>query len=650
MTKKDEAEALGNAMLKTVAAATREAAGEKLSGNAKVLNDLLDEVAGQQQRLTLRIYRKGFGVNAGSEEFIAPLYNIDPEMLRESGIEPTIQQYSGGGNYRIVITAPGVPMRSISCTIAGEPLPPKPERDLRAAAGGAPIPPGFPFPMTGAAGVGFNAGAPGAAQYLGIPGQFGQGQSQSHITDTMLLTQMILGMQQQMKPAASADSDEVKVMREQIAELKAQTARAEQEKLRIESEHRAEAQIIALQAQMEKLAAPKENLSEKFLALAGALGPVVVGYLQSREQAATQAAQAQAQAQQHQTNMIVALMGSQKDASKDSIDIIKTMMLQPKESETDRMRGIMDIAASSMSTTMGLSQAMINQIQAMQPGERPWWQDALMNVIESASQLGQAALESRSQKMAGGEEQEAQQIGPVEVRQMPDAVQPRGIEGAAAAAAAAAQESLSTPDGMVPEGDARVAGIEQPVEEEEMVLPDFSAGAFKIIFELISSEEGNVHEIAFRVWKHASSGNKDALAWVQNPEEYTFIVLDALAQRGKLLVTAERIHQIAAAMFELFDHFRGGLDAVEYVKKHSLSISLPKRLVIVPLPPREPGEVDYPEDEEDEAEGVQSNPTADTSALVEVMDQTETPAVVVPEPPKEPPVPTPTYGNGGPSK
>ena len=625
MAGKDEKEALGAAMQKAIGAAAREVAGEKLTGNAKILNELIEEVVGQQQRLKLRIYRKGFGLNSGTEEFITALYNVDPETLRDGGVEPMIQQYCGGGTYRIVISAPGVQAKTITVAIAGEPLSPK--ADGKMAVPGLPLLPGQAQPMIGPAGQGYNLGG------------FNQ-QPQSHLSEAVMLAQFLAASRQK---DATADTDEVKALREQLIELKAQATRAESEKARIESERRADAQIAALQTQMEKLATPKEDPSAKVIALVGAVGPIMLGYLQSREQATQAAAQAQAAAQQHQTNMMIAMMGTQKDASKESLDLFKTMLLTPKESETDRMRGIMDIAASSMSTTMGLSQAMINQVASMQPGERPWWQDMLMNLVESAAALGQQALESRSKKVDEADDEPAvRQIGPVQVQP----ALPRGVEDVAAAAAAA-QQNLATPDEVMPQGDESLAGVE---EEQPIELPDFSAGAFKLIFEKISAEDGDTHEVAFRVWKHASSGNKDALDWVANPIEYTLVVLDTAAQQGKLLVTAERIHQVADAMLELFEHFRSGGNAAEYVQKHGLSISLPKRLVVVPLPPREPGEIDYEDDGEVvEGEGGEE-PQATNVSPLKAVEPVERVAEVVPEPepPKEPATPTPSFGSSPP--
>lgn len=658
--KEEEAAALGKAMMNTVAAATRESMGEKLTGNAKMLNELLEEVAGQQQRLTLRIYRKGFGVNANQEEFVAPLYNVDPEMLRETGIEPMIQQYSGGGNYRIVITAPGIPMRTMAMSIAGEPLSPKPERDLRAAAGGAPIPPGFPFPMQGPLGAGFNASAPGAAQYFGLQGNYGQPatQSQSHIADFALMMQMMQGFNQ--KP--SGESEELKKSNEVITELKAALARGDADKARIESERKADAQIAELKAQMEKLTAPKEDPYAKLLAMVPLLAPVITGYFTSRDQAAQAAAQAQRDAAQAQMTMMMTMLTSQGSASERSIELFKTMMLQPKETETDRMRGIMDIATSSMSTTMGLTQAMVNQMQAMQPGERPPWMEILMTLIENASAMGQAALESRGVKMPSGDDEvDVQNVGPVRVLKPGAAAaaiaagddEPQSVTDVASAAAAAAQENLSAPDenGMMTAEEARVAGITGAEEEDDIELPDFSAGAFKIIFEKITAEDGDVHEIAFRIWKHASSGDKVALAWVQNPQGYTLGVLDALAQSGRLLVTAERIHEISDAMADLFVHFRRGLDAVEYVKKYSLSISLPKRLMVVPLPPKQPGEVDGWEEEEEideqqDEQGDEEEPEG--GQVIDIRPEPEEPPA--PEAPKEPTQPTPSFGQAPPPR
>jgi len=639
MADKDEvAKAIGKEVLKGAreggASLGGGVVGEAYSGSAKVLNELLDEVAGQQARLMLRVYRRGVGLMQGVEEYITTFYNMDPDMLRDSGIESMIQANSGGGSYRILITSPGIKARNITTVIAGEPLPPKTDRDLARAASGLPLPPGFPPLMMGQAGPGYNMGAPGAAQYFGLSGQygpFGQQQPQSHLTDMLLM--------QALKP--SGDTDEVKALREQVAALKEMTARAEADKARVESERKYDVQMSELKVQIEKMsaaaAAPKEDRMKEIVAALTATAPVVLAYLQSRESAQAQQLQAQQQAQQNQMNMILGLFTTQSGASKENLDMLKTMLLQPKETETDRMRGIMDIAMNSMSTTMGLTQALVNQIQAMQPSERPPWMEVFMTLIENASQMGQAALASRAQKLKEGEEPELKRIGPVEkVRALPVQA-PQSVSDAASAATAAAQQDLSAPaqpppDGMVPSDEVQVAGIEGPAGEE-IELPDFSAGAFKTIFQLIQPDAqgnyvGDVHEIAFRIWKHASSGDVEALDWVRNPNDYSLIVLDALAQRGLILVTAERIQQIADAMQDLFMHFRTGGTAQQYVEKYKLDISMPRRVVVVPLPPKLEGE----EDEVEADEAADGGPQE----------------AAPPEQPKEPPVPTPSYGSGPP--
>lgn len=647
---KESKEVLGGLIEKAVVSAAREAAGEKLPGHTKALNEMLDEVTAQQQKLNLKIYRKGTGVYSGQEEFITTMLNMDPDMIRDGGIEPMIQQNFGGGNYRVLVTAPGVPARSLSAIIAGEPISVNQGNTLKALTGGLPGLsglPGQPQPVLGPTGavIGYNFGS--------VPSLGQQGLAQTHLSEAMVLASFLT---QQKQP--QGDSDELKAMRVQIEELKLQKTAAEAERARIESERRADTQIAELKAQMEKLSAPKESPMTTALAAFGAAAPVIVGYLQSQREAAALAAQAQRDAQQSQTNMMLALFNSQNGASKENLDLIKTMMLQPRETETDKMRGIMDIATSSMSTTMGLTQAMVNQMQAMQPGERPPWMEVIMTLIENASSMGQAFLEARAQKISeGGDEQpQTVRIGPTQVvKQMPSAAAaaaaasgsaPADIQSAASAATAAAQETLGTPSA-APEGEPELDENGQPLPS--IPLPDFTSGAFKLIFEKITEQDaeghftGDLHEAAFRIWKHASSGDKIALIWVQNPVDYSLDALDVLAQSGNILITAERIEEVATAMLDLFEHFRSGLGALEYIQKYALSISLPKRVVVVPLPKREEGEVD------------------DVGTVEDAKAEAPTPLRPVPVPPAESEAspareeapareaaPTPSFGSGPP--
>ena len=575
MTKRDEAEALGKAMLNTVAAATREAAGEKLTGGAKALDDLLNEALGMQQSVNIRIFRQGAGISAGKEEYITSMTNTDPQMLRDGGIEPIIQNACGGGDYRLSITAQGIPTKNIRVLIAGEPLPLKSERDAKAGT----LPPWGAPSLLPDGRMGYNLAMPGVAQYLGLnPQQNSQSQSpSSHISEAIMLMQF---MNQQRQ--SGGESEETKKLQEQIAELKAANARAEADKARVESERKSDAQIAELKAQMEKMAValtapPKEN---PLLALAPTLLGVATELMKSREAAATT-----------QMTLITTMLGSQKAASAESLELMKSIMLQPRESETDRMAKIMDIAATGMSTNMGLMQAVMNQMASMQPEGRSWWQEAVLNAVEQLGGLGQMVLETRANKRAEAEEDTTERLPPgvPPAPALAGAVEVIGpvddepsIQDAAAAAAAAAQEQLSTPDAEMVQGEAQVAGIAQPAKEE-LVLPDFSAGAFKPIFDKIQDETADAHEVAFRLWKHATSGDRQALDWVQNPEEYTIVVLDTMARRGDLLTTAERIEEIVDAMVELYDHFAKGGTAEGYLKRHSVNLTVPKNMVTVPL-------------------------------------------------------------------
>lgn len=610
--------------------------GEKLSGNAKVLNDLLDEVVAQNQVVTIMIWRKGFGVNSSTEEFIKPLYNVNPEMLRDSGLEPMIQNYCGGGTYRVLLKAPGLSSKSVSLVIAGEPLTPKPEKDLQSVLQGGQIPFGMPMPVPGG---GFNMATPGAYQYLGMPQPGQQGQSQSHTTDMMLLFQMLSSMQ---KPASSSESDESKMLREQIAELKAQNARAEQEKLHLEAERKHDAQLAELNAKLEKMATPKED---KLVALAPIAVAALGEFMKSRE--SSQAAQ---------LAMMTAMLGTQKEASNESIKLFQSILAKPSESETDRMAKVLEIVTSSMSTTMGLTQALVNQAVAMQPGDPPWWQQAILSGIEQIGSLGQAVMESRSHKVTP-----KMTDGNVQVLPPSQDDSPPELMAAAAAAANAAQQQLATPtDGMVPQGEDAVAGMTEA--SQEVQLPDFSAGAFQIIFEKIQADAADSHEIAFRVWKHASSGSKEAIDWVRHPEEYTIILLDTMAQQGKLLVTAERIDEIAEAMLDLYEHFLKGGTAQTFVKRFNINLSLPKRVHVEPLAPEMAEQLEaeraafedrfYGEEGKEAGVAEVEHPAIRAVEDAEVVEEAPKAEETEPQPeaPKEPTVSTPTFGGSPPPK
>jgi hypothetical protein len=193
------------------------------------------------------------------------------------------------------------------------------------------------------------------------------------------------------------------------------------------------------------------------------------------------------------------------------------------------------------------------------------------------------------------------EISEVEEEELPQ------LEEAASAAAAAARAHLEGPT-----PPQQLTGFVGPSRKDSR----FSSDSLVKIFGLIEDGTSSPHEIAFRIWKQATSGDAEALAWVRDPDGYTPQILLGFAQRGEMQLTEERYEAIYAAIVNLNEHFRRGGTVEAYVTHFGIKLSLPKRVHVVPVQPATEAELDEePEDDgadeeqEEEPQAVEVVPT-----------------------------------------
>jgi hypothetical protein len=137
------------------------------------------------------------------------------------------------------------------------------------------------------------------------------------------------------------------------------------------------------------------------------------------------------------------------------------------------------------------------------------------------------------------------------------------------------------------------------------------------------------------VWKHATSGNVDALAWARDPEGYTAQLLLSFVQRAEMALTEERYDAIVAAMVDLFEHFSGGGTPEAYLAHYGLKLQPPKRINVVPIERSTDEEPVEKEEEAAPAEEPQGPPVVVPSPPPSTVP---TPGIDrVPPPPREPP-------------
>ena len=544
--------------------------GDQLVGAAKELNDTLNEVIAKQSTVKLQVYRVD-AYNPTIERYVSDITNINPALLLENGLEATVKAWCGGGKYRIKIQAEGIKEKTQPIEIEGEPLAPVPERMRQGLPPNALLPSGTPGQYT--AGPGF-AGLLGFANPQPAATDTAASKAMTAMESiTGILLAKTLGNADERR--SSQEGDEMRALREMISELK-----REKDMAIAQAQHQRE--LAELNAKIEKLATAnarpaQEDTFTKILALAATALPAIV--------------QAKASSDQAQTNLMTAMINMNKNDNQG--ELIKALLSKPDQS--DQMLKVYEAMGGMMGTSVQLTQGLINQMASLQGDNRPWWQDAVLQLASSIGDIAQAAM-TKSETV--------KQTGRAEVQDDDDDA--ADLDDAASAAAAAAQQQLGT-QGQPPQ----LAGYVGPSRKDPRFAGDFFAKIFSLI-------EGNVaaQEIAFRVWKHASSGDVEALSWVRDPEGYTGQMLLSFVQRGEMSLTEERYDAVVAAMVDLHDHFRSGGTPEAYVAHYGIRIALPKRVQVVPVAQRTEDEEDKQE-EEQEDEPAEPEPPAEPPAAAE---------------------------------
>ena len=596
MTDKDDVlKAVGKMVTQNVAkeVAAGMKTGSDLTGKAKEINDGLNEIISKQLSARIVIFRYDT-INASIKRYVSTIENVNPAQLLEQGLHHTIKVWCGGGKYQIKIQAPGVPEKEIDgLEIEGDSLAPVPERTKNLPAN-ALMPSNIPGQYTA---------GPGFAGLMGYQGNNGPSTTENAVTNkamgameqmTSLLMAKVLGGSDNARSAQ--DSEMLVKMREEIADL-----RREKDIALERAAHQKE--MAELNAKLEKLAdahnrPPQEDTLTKILAVAATAIPAMM--------------QAKAASDQAQMTMITALMTREHKADPLQAELMKAVISRPGEG--DQMMKMYDAMGSIMGTSVQLTQGLVNQMAALQGGERPWWQEAIMTLVGEVGNVAQGLM-SRSDRPAG-------RVVDGEIAEPDEDDEPQ-LEDAASAAAAAARAHLE--EGPQPQ---QLAGFVGPSRKDSR----FSSDSLVKIFGLIEDGQSNPHEIAFRIWKQATSGDAEALAWVRDPTGYTPQILLGFAQRGEMELTEERFEAIQAAIVNLHEHFRTGGSVEAYVTHFGIKLSLPKRVHVVPVQPASAEELEAEQEDDDEDE---QEPAAEPVEQV-VVETVPTPGLDrVPPPPRE---------------
>ena len=557
----DEAMAVGKKVMDGIKEAAREAAADSPIQVGPVANqetmDIINEVANQHQEVSLAIKRRN--VTTGKWAALNGIQGIDPVMFRQSSLEDILRDWSGGGEYEVVIKAEGIKPRKVKTMVEGKPLDPKPEREAMERMGvvsgnGAGTPNhGWQNPPAGGWGgppAMFQPGAytvpNGGRGYLGGQG-FGWGQPQQPQVDPTM--QLLIAAMIGNKDRGSRDDDDprLKEMERMIADERRRNEQLIQE---MREERRAADQRQFQEALIAKMSEnkPQENALKDYAPIIAAALPALL----NKEDSTTTAI----------TNAFSGLMTAQANSSTQNLELLKLMMDRP--GPDDKMNNMVGAFSNLMSTMSGSMVGVMQNLLNEKP-DHPVVQ-ILSQLIEAGAMVGRAAFGSGEEGEEGIEpEHYAQaQVAPPLLEQAPAALPQDGAMGQLPSytppspeeTAQAQAQAIAQDEGTIPEDS-----LEETDDGE--VLDINKDHAFAAIFDRIMNG-GDVKDICVRLFRHAGGvnmerqGHKIAKAWFMDPVQ---VGQHIMVQYG---VPNERILQITRGVDELKAYLRNGGDPDVY--------------------------------------------------------------------------------------
>jgi hypothetical protein len=620
--------------------------GKPLDPKSQEISDMLDQaIAAPGVQVLITVYRKGGGISSSTawsrqkESFVGVIDYVTAVDLKSYSIEPIVMDYAGGGDYRCVIRVPQLPIedKEVAFSVDGEPIMLKPQRDQLAAQGidWRQVQQQQQQPSMQPGRYNLSGLIPGAQpQQLPIqPLQqpFGQpfgyqpyspyGQQSpfapQNPQDNLLgnLMNRVLDQAKTQPVVQSSDDDGMRVIAdmlekqennrrqdekdrqhaEEVRATAAETARKDAERDRREEMKEMERRHKETLETLTKNNEPKSNAAAEIMT---ALAPIGAAMIESFASSRSAAAVAQA-------DMMKELGANQTRQMEASSEQWKAIMAQPQPE--DRMAKMLEATGKSAANMTGLVGTIVTGILQEKAGDdRPWYVDALFKVLEEGGDLAKMALGGEYEDEEEGEGAEGapqRRLGPP-----PGAQQPAGGTDAAAAARAriaeaarqakarrqAAQQGQQMPapqarppaaPGQVidvgPDGQAQVAQQPQPQAGGPPSIQNFDT-AMQYILGLIGTD-GKPEEIAFRMWKHASSGVRTAREWFAHGMDASKYVLGSLRDRDEITVTDERILEVGNAIQAYFAFLQGGGNPEEYLMSHKIQLRVPRATRVDPV-------------------------------------------------------------------
>lgn len=578
MSEKELALMLGREQLKQQRAEVKEA---MKSSADKELSDLLDEAIGRNQSVILNVHRaKGSGSGARNFVFISMVPSVNPQEIRMNGLEPLIQSQFGAGFYKVVVKANGIKDKEWTGEVGGETF------QETVAAMGQPAaavtqPVAQQMPMQGQMmgmggmmppyGMGYNnmmnpwSMPPWMNPYFQQPQQRDAKPDAKDEILTTLLKKFLEAPQAPVGPSPESA---------RVTALEQEVLREREERRREADNHRWELQIKAQADAQEKglatiredirqqrerddrererlASTPKENQAVK---LAEIFLPQVSSALQ---------------------NVITMMSGKEGDKVeqlREQMSFQKEMadrwfkMITERPAMEDRMMKVSDAVTSMMAGQVQMLGAMSQTMMQMQgPVENPWLSFA-RELIGGVTQVGTALL-------SGGPPAEEAASMAMQAPALPEASGFAGLP-----AARVIEDSGEDRDGRDEAEDApNVVDVEAiPIQGqdsgEEVIGSKRLDTAFEVIFSILSNPNGNLHEVAWRIWKHAGSGVEAARQWWDNYDPFTREVLIGKRNANALSITDERIEALVVSIRELREWLDAKKDPEEFAKAHGIVV------------------------------------------------------------------------------
>ena len=564
-TAKEVAEYIGKEQLKAIKEAAKpQGSVEEGFVLAQDATAAIMEAASLYQEVSLNLRRR----DPLTQQYasIQGMQSIDPNLLNHPGLDELLRNWSGGGDYEVLISAPGRKPIKVRRVLEGERLEPLPSRGKGTTPGaGALAPSAGALPTSGIPGQ-----ATGPIAWQGTPGQpwtwsarQGSGMPAQPMDPMMAMMLMMMQSQESRRAAPADESESLKALKAQLDEERRERA---EEKRRHEfealmaanSEKVAQLTAIVQQSQQAAVAAAtvtkEEKRQELLLALLPALAPIVQGFIGKSDALA---------------GIFAQVLAAQQASSAQNMGVLTQVMNRPgPEDRMDRMVGTFSNLMSAQMTSMsGLLQSGLLD----KGGDSPAVQ-IVSQILDTAGQVAKVAFAAKMGALGGGDDGDDMKMS------WEQATPPQLTSGPSAPPE---PPKPAAPILEVVEAEERVAGLPEasgalPVQETEgeVVVPvdengevDISAAmrsdtAFAKILDLIENG-GDLREIAVRMWRHAGAGDEQlghplAKNWVEEPVRVGQYIL------VQLRIPDERIVAVTKAIDELKAFIKAGGDPEAY--------------------------------------------------------------------------------------